>query len=141
LGSTRTTRRLDHALHVRQRALGVVGQDHHTGLGEPCLEVGQLGLQRRRGRCLLEVDAHHLLLAAHHAQLHGGVQGRIGGEPGIDALLRQQARETRAGLVAPHHREQPYLRAQRSGIARHVGGAPGPLLHARDAHHRNRRFG
>ena len=53
----------------------------------------------------------------------------------------QELAQRRPGLVAPDHRKQAHLRAERGGVARDVGRAAGALLDAVDLHDRHRRLG
>jgi len=134
-------RRAHHLRDVREAPFAVVGENHRVAFGERALEFLELGREHLARRGLLEIDAQELLLAADDAQLLRRVELAIAVQARLDAFLLDQLLELRARLVAPHHREQACVRAERLAVPRHVGRAAEPLLLAPDQHHRHRRLG
>ncbi|MNT08276.1 hypothetical protein D3C72_1430140 [compost metagenome] len=125
---------------ARQHALGIVRQHHHIMVGQMPGQRGVHAIQGGRFGMLLEVHAQQLLLAAQHAHLQRGMQGRVGNQVGMDAGLGGQAANAVARLIFAQHAHQRHLAAQRRNVARYVGGATQAVFTARNAHHGHGRF-
>ena len=74
---------------MSQSALAVVREQHHVVPWQLALEVGQHLRQHLVVGFPFKVDAQQLLVAADHAQLDDGLQGRVLAQHGSHALFSQ----------------------------------------------------
>ena len=94
---------LDHARHVGQPALAVVGEQHHVVRRQRRSKSSSLR-PAPRGRARLEVDAEQLLRAADHAQLDGGRRsGSLVQRCASTPAAHSNRRSLPAGLVVANH--------------------------------------
>ena len=123
------------SLGVRATLVGAIGDD------EPGRRIEALA--REHG-----IDLH----AVRDPQLATTIKLRVIGRqqqllrvdfeqaPGPRALAHERL-DAPARLVVADHADERRVHAERGRIERDVGGAPEPLVGARDAHDRHRRFG
>ena len=129
----------DHAFHLTQRTLGVIGQHQQIVVGHL---LGHLRCQRlgRLGRCrLLEVHADQLLVVTEDPQLADGAA--VGMHPGaLHPLLAHQPLKRFSLPVMADHAHERDLSAQRRDIGGHIGRTTGTGLFIGHIDHRNGRL-
>ncbi len=132
---------LDHAGHVVEGALAVVGEDHHVAVRQRLLDLAhqQGGVHIVEG--LFKVQTQQLLVARQHAQLGDGrVVGQTNEVTG-DLDAGHLASQGIGGLILTGQTQQHGVGAQRGGVERHVGGATRALLNVFDLDHGHRCLG
>ncbi|MND95865.1 hypothetical protein D3C80_881310 [compost metagenome] len=131
----------NHARHVVQGALAVVGEDHHVGPWQRLLHLAhqQAGVHVVEG--LFEIEAQQLLVAGQHPQLGDGrVVGQTNEITG-DLDPCHLAGQGIGGLILTGQPEQHGLGTQGGGVQGHVGGATRALFDVLDLDHGHRRLG
>ena len=126
----------------REHALAVIGEDDGIGARrQGSLDGGQqarglsLALRPRR----LVIDAHHLLVAGHHAQLGGGGAGGAFHQPVLDGGIGDGVAQRLTARADEADQRGP--RAECGDIARHIACATGHGTLPPAGKHRHRRLG
>ena len=133
-------RQLDHALHLAERALGVIGQHQRADLRQRLLNALQHRLRINVGEAFFEVETDQLLVARQHAQLGNGRMGRHRDEVAAHVDFIQLGAQRPRRIVDAGQAHQTGSGAQRSDVHRHVSRAAGTLFDGIDLDHRHRGF-
>ena len=139
--NTGGTGALDHAGHVVESTLAVVGKDHHVAIRQRLLHLAhqQGGIDGVEG--LFKVQTQQLLVAGQHPQLGNsrevGQTNEITGHLDASHLASQRI----GRFILTGQAKQHGMSAKGGGVEGHVGCATGTLLNVFNLDHGHRRLG
>ena len=133
-------RQLDHGLHARQRAFGIIRQHQRADIAQRLANTLVQRLRINAFESFFEIEADQLLVTRQDAQLGDGWVGRNRNEVALHVHVRQRLTQGTRRIVNAGQAHQTRMRAQRGYVHRHVCRAAWTLFNGVDLNYRHRRF-